>query len=35
LTFAYSTEAVNGVAGNEVPGSFTIPEPAGPQGTFE
>ena len=34
LTFAYSTETVNGVAGERVPGSFTIPAPAGPEGTF-
>jgi Zn-dependent M28 family amino/carboxypeptidase len=34
LTFAYSTETVNGVAGKRVPGSFTIPAPAGPEGTF-
>jgi Zn-dependent M28 family amino/carboxypeptidase len=34
LTFAYSTASVNGVAGKPVPGSFTIPAPAGPQGTF-
>jgi Zn-dependent M28 family amino/carboxypeptidase len=34
LTFAYSTEAVNGVAGKPVPGAGTLPEPAGPEGTF-
>jgi Zn-dependent M28 family amino/carboxypeptidase len=34
LTFAYSTETVNGVAGKRVPGSFAIPAPAGPEGTF-
>jgi Zn-dependent M28 family amino/carboxypeptidase len=34
LTFAYSTETVNGVAGERLPGSFTIPAPAGPEGTF-
>jgi Zn-dependent M28 family amino/carboxypeptidase len=34
LTFAYSTETVNGVPGKRVPGSFTIPAPAGPEGTF-
>ena len=34
MTFAYSTETVNGVAGSRVPGSFTIPAPAGPEGTF-
>jgi Zn-dependent M28 family amino/carboxypeptidase len=33
LTYAYSTEAVNGVPGEPVPGEFTIPEPAGPEGT--
>jgi Zn-dependent M28 family amino/carboxypeptidase len=35
LTFAYSTESVNGVPGKNVPGrAFTLPEPAGPEGTF-
>jgi Zn-dependent M28 family amino/carboxypeptidase len=35
LTFAYSTESVNGVPGKRVPGRpFTLPEPAGPEGTF-
>ena len=35
LTFAYSTESVNGVPGKKVPGrAFTLPEPAGPEGTF-
>lgn len=34
LTFAYSTEPVNGVPGKKVPGNFRIPEPAGPQHTF-
>jgi Zn-dependent M28 family amino/carboxypeptidase len=35
LTFAFSTEAVNGVSGSAVPGtSFTLPVPAGPEGTF-
>ena len=34
LTFAYSTQTVNGVAGNPVPGSFAIPAPAGQEGTF-
>jgi Zn-dependent M28 family amino/carboxypeptidase len=34
-TYAYSTESVNGVAGEEVPGEgFELPEPAGPEGTF-
>jgi Zn-dependent M28 family amino/carboxypeptidase len=37
LTFAFSTESVNGVAGKKVPGgaSMPLPEPAGPEGTFE
>jgi len=35
LTYAYSTETVNGVSGKKVPGKFTIPVPAGPEGTFE
>ena len=35
LTFAYSTESVNGVPGKKVPGpSFNLPAPAGPEGTF-
>jgi Zn-dependent M28 family amino/carboxypeptidase len=35
LTFAYSTETVNGVAGKKVPGpKFELPAPAGPEGTF-
>ena len=33
LTYAHSTESVNGVPGTVVPGRFTIPEPAGPEGT--
>ena len=33
LTYAYSTETVNGVPGSKVPGKFTIPAPAGPEGT--
>jgi Zn-dependent M28 family amino/carboxypeptidase len=33
LTYAYSTESVNGEPGAHVPGSFTIPAPAGPEGT--
>jgi Zn-dependent M28 family amino/carboxypeptidase len=33
LTFAYSTESVNGVAGEAVPGSEPLPTPAGPEGT--
>jgi hypothetical protein len=35
LTFAYSTESVNGVPGKKIPGPpFELPAPAGPQGTF-
>ena len=35
LTFAYSTESVNGVPGKKVPGPrFALPAPAGPEGTF-
>ena len=35
LTFAYSTQSVNGVPGKKVPGkAFTLPTPAGPEGTF-
>ena len=35
LTFSYSTESVNGVPGKKVPGpTFTLPTPAGPEGTF-
>jgi Zn-dependent M28 family amino/carboxypeptidase len=35
LTWAFSTEAVNGVAGRDVPGQpVRLPEPAGPEGTF-
>ena len=35
LTFAYSTEDVNGVPGRRVPGRpFPLPDPAGPEGTF-
>ena len=33
LTYAYSTETVNGVEGEQVPGHFVIPAPAGPEGT--
>jgi Zn-dependent M28 family amino/carboxypeptidase len=33
LTYAYSTEPVNGVKGKDVPGGFDIPAPAGPEGT--
>ena len=36
LTYAYSTESVNGVPGQKVPGAvFTLPAPAGPEHTFE
>ena len=36
LTFAYSTESVNGVPGARVPGPpLSLPAPAGPEGTFE
>ena len=35
LTYAYSTESVNGVKGKKVPGPpLTLPPPAGPRGTF-
>lgn len=34
LTYAYSTESVNGVKGKKVPGNFKVPAPVGPQGTF-
>ena len=36
LTFAFSTESVNGVEGQNVPGSPSspLPAPAGPEGTF-
>lgn len=36
LTFAYSTESVNGVPGKKVPGpgGGQLPAPAGPEGTF-
>jgi hypothetical protein len=36
LTFAFSTQSVNGVAGKPVPGgsSVKLPAPAGPVGTF-
>jgi hypothetical protein len=35
LTFAYSTESVNGVRGKRVPGKrVRLPAPAGPEGTF-
>ena len=35
LTFAHSTESVNGVPGKKVPGPpVNLPPPAGPEGTF-
>jgi len=34
LTYAYSTESVNGVRGKKVPGNFQVPAPAGPQFSF-
>jgi Zn-dependent M28 family amino/carboxypeptidase len=35
LTYAYSTESVNGVPGKKVPGQpVELPAPAGPEGTF-
>jgi Zn-dependent M28 family amino/carboxypeptidase len=35
LTFAFSTQSVNGVAGKDVPGPpANLPVPAGPEGTF-
>ena len=35
LTFGYSTQSVNGVAGQPVPGpAYPLPAPAGPEGTF-
>ncbi len=35
LTFAHSTESVNGVEGRDVPGDHAdLPAPAGEQGTF-
>ena len=33
LTYAFSTESVNGVSGKEVPGGLRLPPPAGPEGT--
>jgi Zn-dependent M28 family amino/carboxypeptidase len=35
LTFAYSTESVNGVRGKRMPGNPKLTAPAGPQGTFQ
>ena len=35
LTFAHSTESVNGVEGRDIPGDHAdLPAPAGPEGTF-
>jgi Zn-dependent M28 family amino/carboxypeptidase len=34
LTFAYSTESVNGVPGRNITGNLQLPAPAGPEGTF-
>jgi hypothetical protein len=34
LTFAYSTESVNGKPGKAVPSAAPLPAPAGPEGTF-
>lgn len=34
LTYAFSTEDVNGVAGKPVPESVPLPDPSGPEGTF-
>jgi Zn-dependent M28 family amino/carboxypeptidase len=34
LTYAFSTESVNGVPGKSVPGTFRIPAPAGSERTF-
>jgi Zn-dependent M28 family amino/carboxypeptidase len=34
MTYAYSTESVNGVKGKKVPGNFVLPAPAGPEETF-
>ena len=33
LTYAYSTEGVNGVVGKKVPGNYSLPAPAGPRKT--
>lgn len=33
LTYAFSTESVNGVVGKVVPGDVVLPAPAGPEGT--
>ncbi len=34
LSFSYTTEAVNGVVGEPVPANFSLPAPAGPEGTI-
>ena len=34
LTYAYSTQSVNGVPGKNIPGTYTLPTPAGSEGTF-
>ncbi|MGB5953134.1 MAG: M28 family peptidase, partial [Ornithinimicrobium sp.] len=34
LTYAYSTQSVNGVPGKKIPGKFTVPPPAGPEFSF-
>jgi Zn-dependent M28 family amino/carboxypeptidase len=34
LRYAYSTETVNGVVGQPVPGNFRVPAPAGPEHSF-
>jgi Zn-dependent M28 family amino/carboxypeptidase len=33
LTYSYSTQSVNGVPGKRVPGNYTLPAPAGTEGT--
>ena len=33
LAYSYSTQAVNGVPGVQVPGGLKLPAPAGPEGT--
>ena len=33
LAFSYTTESVNGVVGEPVPANFSLPAPAGPEGT--
>jgi Zn-dependent M28 family amino/carboxypeptidase len=34
LYFSYTTESVNGVPGQNIPGGINLPPPAGPEGTF-